>query len=265
MNIQLLKYTLKRNWKFLAIFFCVMMMYLSILIGMINPEDMQKIKDLFGTMGSFLSAFGINTETMTDPLSYTASTFFGMLVMCFSMIYYLIVINLLIVKPVDDNSLAYDLSLPISRTKFLLTQIFYLVITIFVLYLGILIVGSIMLNIMGNFDFNAYLNLVGVTFCLNIMIAMACLLLAIVFCTSKKANTIIIGFPIGLLLLSMLGGAGGEKIAWLKRITPFGWIESVDIVNHKVSTWWMYLIFILGTFIIGYISIWCFKRKKLPI
>lgn len=265
MSISIFKNTLRRGWKLLLIFFVVLCFYLSIIISLINPSDMDKIKELYGTMGNLLPAFGISIASMTSPLSYTASTFFGILVMAFTMVFYIIQANNLIAKPVDDTSIVYILSAPVTRTKLIVTQGIYLIFSLLILFLGILTTGSVILSGFGDFDFATYLNLVSVTFLLCTAIAMLSFFLSVAFCDSKLGSLLGTGVPIGLLIISMLGGAGGNKTKWLKQVSPFGWIDSVKIVNGDITTWWMYIVF-TGIIIILFIaSIAVFNKKRLPI
>lgn len=265
MSKALFKNTLIQNWKLFLIFFTVLCTYLVIIISLINPQDMEKIKELFGAMGGFLSAFGISIDAMTNPLSYTASVFFGILVMGFSMVFYIIQVNKLVAKSVEDNSLAYTLSMPISRTKFIITQAVYLCGSLMLLFIGILVTGSIALGLLGEFNFGAYANLVAITFLLNLVMALLSFLLSVAFCDSKKGISLASGVPIGFLLLSMLGGAVGDKVNWLGKISPFSWIDSVGIVNGTVSSWWMYLVFIIASAVLLVLTIIVFKNKKLPL
>jgi ABC-2 type transport system permease protein len=265
MSISIFKNTLKRNLKLLLIFFVVLCFYQTVIITLINPSDMEKIKELYGTMGNLLPAFGISIVAMTSPLSYTASTFFGTLVMAFTMVFYVIQGNNLIAKQVDDTSIVYVLSAPVTRTKLIITQGVYLIFSLAVLFLGILVTGSVVLSGFGNFNFNAYLNLVMLTFLLCTAIAMLSFFLSVAFCDTKLGTALGTGVPIALLIISMLGGAGGDSTKWLKQVSPFGWIDSVKIVNGDISTWWMYIVF-TGIIVVLFIaSIAVFNKKRLPI
>lgn len=269
MNTTLFKDTLKRNWGLLLIFAGVLCGYLGIIISLIDPADMAKIKELFGTMGEFMGAFGISMDTMTDPLAYTASTFYALMVMAFTMVYYVIQNGRLIAKPVDTGSMAYTLSMPISRGSVALTQGLYLIFAMFIHAVLMFSVGAGILATMrdylqGNW-LSSYLNLVLVTFLLTTMIAMLSYLFSVAFCDTKLGTGLAAGVPIALMLMSMLGGAGGEQLKWLKDISPFGWLDSVGIINGSVATWWMYLAFGGGIIVLLIASVIIFKKKRLPI
>lgn len=253
----------------LLIFGAVLSAYLGIIILLIDPKDMVKIQELFGTMGDFMGAFGISIAAMTDPLAYTASTFFALMVCAFTMVFYVIQNGRLIVKPVDSGSMAYTLSMPISRASVALTGGLYLVFAMFVHAVLMFGIGAGILSGMSEYMqsgwLGAYLNLVCVTFLLTTMVAMLSYFFSVAFCDSKLGTGLAAGVPIGLILMSMLGGAGGEQLEWLKNITPFGWIDGVEIVSGTAETLWMYLVF--GGAIILFLtaSVLVFKKKRLPI
>ena len=90
MNLTIFINTLKRNWKLLLIFVVVLSFYFGVIVSLANPQDMTEVRELYGTMGDMLKAFSIDIEAMTTPLSYAASTFFGVLVLAFTMVFYII-------------------------------------------------------------------------------------------------------------------------------------------------------------------------------
>lgn len=265
MNRTIFSNTWKRNWKLLLIFLAVLCMYLSIIISLIDPEDMSKVQQLFGTMAGFMDAFSIEIAAMTSPLNYTASTFFSVLVMGFTMVFYIIQVSRLILKPVDNTSLVCTLSAPVKRRTLILTNGIYLIFSMLVLFAGIFICGSGMLSLYGEFDVGAYANLVGVTFCLCTAVAMLSYFLSVAFCGSKLGLGLTAGVPIALLFLEILGGSGGEQTQWLSKITPFGYLDSVGIVTGEATVWVLYLVFAGAAAALLAASVCVFDRKQLSI
>lgn len=265
MSIPIFKNTLKRNWKLLLIFSCLLCFYQTVIISLIDPNDMEKVKELYGTLGDFMGAFSISIASMTTPLNYTASVFFSIIVMAFTMAFYVIQNIQLIVKGVEDSSIVCTLSAPVRRSTLAVTNGIYLIFSMLVLFGIILASGSIMLNSYGDFDFEAYLNLVGVTFFLCTAVAMLSYFLSVAFCDTRWGIRLAAGVPLILLFLDMLGGAGGEKTEWLKKVTPFGWLDSVGIAMGEVETWWMYLALGVAIFIFLSAAVFVFNRKRLPV
>ena len=265
MNLTIFKSTLKRYWKLLLLFVAVLCMYLSIIISLIEPDDIAKVQRLFGTMEDFMGAFSIDIAAMTSPLNYTASTFFSVLVMAFTMVFYVILSVGLIARQVEDTSLSCTLSAPVKRSTLVLTCGLFLIFSMAVLFLGILGCGLGMLGRYGAFDAMAYVNLVGVTFCLCTAVAMLSFFLSVAFCGSRLGAGLAVGVPIGLLFLQMTAGAGGDRTRWLSYLTPFGYLDSVGIVTGEVSSLGLYLVF--GTAVLALLgaSAAVFQRKRLPI
>lgn len=265
MSIPIFKNTLKRNWKLLLIFSCLLCFYQIVIISLIDPNDMEKVKELYGTMEDFMGAFSISIASMTTPLNYTASVFFSIIVMAFTMAFYVIQNIQLIVRGVEDSSIVCTLSAPVRRSTLAVTNGVYLVFSMLVLFGIILTSGSIMLNSYGDFDFGAYLNLVGITFFLCTAVAMLSYFLSVAFCDTRWGIRMAVGVPLILLFMDMLGGAGGEKTEWLKKVTPFGWLDSVGIVMGEVQTWWMYLALGGAIIVLLLATVFVFNRKRLPV
>lgn len=265
MSMTIFCNTFRRNWKLLVAFLFLLVFYQSVIISLINPDDMSEIQGLFGTMDYMMEAFSISIASMTTPLNYTASVFFSVLVMGFTMVYYVIQANSLITKQVDDTSIVCTLSAPVKRSTLILTQGVYLIFAMLVLFAGILASGSIMLGILGEYDFPAYLNLVGITFFICTAVAMLSYFLSVAFCDSRLGTVLGVGVPLAFLFLVVLGGAGGEQTEWLCKITPFGYLDSVGIVTGEVATGWMYLVFGGAVIVLMAAAVAVFDRKRLSV
>ncbi|MEG0338925.1 MAG: hypothetical protein RR573_03310, partial [Oscillospiraceae bacterium] len=112
---------------------------------------------------------------------------------------------------------------------------------------------------------SSYLNLVAVTFLLTTMVAMLSYFFSVAFCDSKLGTGLAAGFPIALVVINMLGGVGGEKTEFLTKLSPFGWLDSVGIVNGTVDTLWAYFAFGGAIIVILFASAFVFNKKRLPI
>ncbi len=257
--------TLKRNYKFLLIISAVLCFYLTVIIYMVDPDDMAKIQEMFAMFEDMMNAFGMDVDAMTDLLSYVASTFFTTLIMAFCMVFYILQANRLVAKQVADNSLCYTLSMPISRTKFILTQAIYLICAMLFMYVLMFLNGLICMNTVAKIDNLAYFNLCALSFLLNTALAMAVLFVSICCCTNSKLGYVSAVLPIALLLLYMLGSAGGESFEFLTVISPYGWIDAVAIANNRIDIWWMYIVFVAIIAIFTALSVAVFKNKRLPI
>ncbi len=264
MNKTVMFANVKRNYMLLAIFAVVLCFYLVVIVSIVDVDDMQSLKDLFAVAGGFLDAFGMDLEAMTSVLSYTASTFFSILVMAFSMVYYIIAVNRLISQPIQNGSLAYTLSMPLSRVKYMVTQIAYLLLSQLLLFVLVFVVGLCSMLAKDSIDVLAYLDLVSIVMLLNMALAVLVVLISVCCATSARWQWMPTAVPVSLLVCNIIGGAGGDKWAWLSDISPFGWIDPVAVVTSG-SDWWMYLVLLLFVVLGSVASILLFKNKKLPL
>ncbi len=256
--------TLKQNYKLLLIFIFILNMYQGVIISMANPIDMSEIAGVFEFAEPMLAAFGINIAEFSTVLNYTASVFFSVLVMAFTMVFYVIQSIGLIAKPVADTSIANTLMLPVTRFKLAFVKGLYLAFSLLVLYLFVFVGGSFFLSRHGEFDIGAYFNLVFVNCALATMVASVSYFLSVVFCDSKWGVNLAVSVPIALILLSIIGGAS-EDLEFIKNLSPFAHIDAVGVVTNEINTLPYYLLFYgLSTVLIVFAGL-IFKRKNLNI
>lgn len=256
----LVLYQIKQSWKMTTFIALILCAYQAVIISLVNPQDMASIQSLFGVMGGFLDAFGISVESMTSPLAYTASTFFSSLVQIFSMLFYMIAVYIQIARPIQDTSLAYTLSSPVSRKQWLNSHFIALTIELVCLFGLIFVSGSLMLWWKGSFAWQRYALLVFVTWLLVLMMGFLTSFLCVI-ATGHMGLTI--GIPLVFLIASMLCQAGGEKLNWLVKLTPFGWLDSVKIVNGDQSVLFIGIGLVLLCGLWLGLSQFIFKKKNL--
>lgn len=264
MSRVLFKNTLRRMWMLAVGFTGILIMYQSIIISLIDPENMSEIQSLFSVAEGMLDVFGMDITAMTSPLAYTASTFFGMLALAFPMIYYCILNNSLIAKGVENTSIAYTLTAPIKRTTVVITQGLYLISSLVFIFIGVFISGVIMLATKDVTDFWSYANLCGITMVICIFVAVFSYLLTVVFCSSKLSLALGAGVPIAFILLNMISNVD-ESVGFLAKLTPFGYVDPVDVVMGDQSVLGLYIVFISLTVLCIAAAAKVFKNKNLAI
>ena len=67
MSVTVFKNTWKRQWKLLLIFLCVLCFYQVVVISLIDPDDMAKVQEIFGSMEEYMSIFSISI-----PVAYSS-------------------------------------------------------------------------------------------------------------------------------------------------------------------------------------------------
>lgn len=265
MSLTLFRNTLKKNWLLLLIFFSVLSMYSCVMISMYDPANTQQMTQMLNMLpAEVVAAFGMS-GTANDLCGYLAGYLYGLLVFAFPMVYAIILSHKLVAKQVDNGSFAYLLSTPNSRVKLVATQGVYGLISILLLFIGVIAVGIAMSHALfpQALAVAPYLKLNLLTCLVNCSIFMISFFFSCVFNESKKALAFGAGIPIGLLLVQMLGGASKE-LDFLKRCSPYGWYDPSAIAQGD-SICLLSLLYISISLVLFVGALLIFKRKRLPL
>lgn len=265
MSITLLKTTFRKNWILLLIFFGVLTMYTTIMISMYNPDDMEALTSMLDLLPEeLIKAFGF-AGAVTDLTVYLASWLYGMLMFAFPMVYCIILGNQLVAKTVDNGSMAYLLSTPNSRTRIIVTQGVYALLSVAVLFAALFGMGLLASSAAfpGLLDAGAYFRLNVTTMLVNMVVMMITFFFSCLFNDSKFSLGFGAGVPIMFLLMNMLGGAS-EGAEILKEISIYGLYDPVELVRGSDVSGLN--LFFAGIVIVLFIaSVLVFRRKRLPL
>lgn len=265
MSAALFKHTFKKNWLLLLTFFGVLTMYITIMIAMFDPDDMEAITSMLELFpADLMTAMGFS-QLVTDLTSYLASWLYGLLMFGFPMVYCIILGNRLVAKKVDNGSFASYLSTPVSRTRIIFTQGIYALVSMFVLFAAILGVGIATSELLhpGLLEIDRFLQLNITTMLVNMVVMMICFLFSCLFNDSGLSTGFGAGLPITFLLLNMLGGTSSD-LEILKKFSLYGWYDPVELVRGNMD-WTINLIYIVLTVVLFAASVIIFKRRQLPI
>lgn len=265
MSIPLLKLNFKKNIVLFIIFYGVLVMYLGVMISMFNPDNLLQMNELLSMMPeSIIQAFGM-TGLFTDLTGYLASYLYGLLMFGFPLVYCILLGNRLVVKMVDNGSFAYLLSTPNSRTKIIVTQLFYGLCSIFALFTLVTGTGILLANIMfpSALDITSFIVLNIYTMLVNMSIFSIVFFFSSFFNESSKALSFGAGIPILFLLMNMLGGTN-ESITWIKELSLYGLYNPTDIAMGTYPILPL-VIFTSTILILSISSILIFKNKRLPL
>ncbi len=188
MSITLLNATWKKKWLLLVIFFGVLTMYITVMISMFNPNDMQPINNMLKLFPeSMMKAFGFSNAP-TNLTGYLASFLYGMLMLGFPLVYCAILGNRLVAKIVDNGSFAYLLSTPNSRTKIVFTQGVYALLSIAALSAALFGIGVLIcaVSFPGVLNVTAFSRLNFTTMLVNMTVMMICFFFSCLFNDTKK-------------------------------------------------------------------------------
>lgn len=265
MSITLLKTTAKKNWVLLLIFFAVLTMYTTIMISMYNPEDMEAMLAMMKLLPEdMMKAMGFS-NVITDLTGYLASWLYGMLMFGFPMVYCIILGNKLVAKTVDNGSMAYLLSTPVSRVRIIVTQGVYALLSVFILFAALFGVGVIASGAMfpGALDLEGYIRLNLTTMLINMVVMMITFFFSCLFNDTKYSLGFGAGIPIMFFLMNMLGGASKEAEI-LKKLSIYGMHDPVQIAGGG-SALGLNLLFVVIIIVIFTASVLFFKKKRLPL
>ena len=243
MNKSLFKQSFKANWKIWLVVTLVM---------------------------SFLVAQFCAMES--GVMDLTTVIFYGMMSIIIPVIYVVVTANNLLARLVDDGSMAYVLSSPIKRKNVALTQILYLVSTLFITYLLTFLVHIIIKSVMGSnsLSYSQILFLNIASFLTTLAISGICFMFSGIFNRSKYsigAGGMISVFFILMSMMAMFGGLSPSMsgLSNFKYLTIITLCNNNSIINNDAK--WLIdviaLLFIsISTYSIG--VIW-FNKKNLPL
>lgn len=265
MSFELFRMTWKRNWLLIFIILAILIMYMSVMITMFDPKDMEALGSMLDMLpADMIKAFGF-TNVITDLTSYLASWLYGMLMLAFPLIHNVILGNRLVASMVDNGSFAYLLSTPTSRVKIITTLGLYATFSVVVLFIGIFISGVVLCSIFfpSTLDISAFAALNLTTMLVNLAIMMICFFCSCFFSDAKLSLGFGSGISIVMLLMNMLGNAS-NTISFLKNFSLYGFYDPVAVVQGSNVVWinLFYGILAIALFIS---SIILFRRKRLSL
>ena len=265
MNFPLFKSTLRANWIIGVLFLAIMLMYLSIILTMFDPDSMESVNQLLESLPSeLIRAMGFDA-LVTDLASFLAGYYYSFLAIMFPMIYCIITANRLVAKHVDSGSMAYLLSTPHSRLTIVTTQALYLMASmadlLILIGLAALIQSAAMFP--GQLAVGPFLllNLMAILFMLAI--SGICFFFSCIFDDTKYSLAFGAGIPVIFFLIDMLAKVGGNT-TWLKNLTLFTLYNPAAIVAGDFS--WASPVAFLAIAMITYAGgILLFNRRSLPM
>ncbi len=265
MSFTLLKTVLKKNWTLLLIFFGVLTMYMTIMISMYNPNDMEALTSMLKMFPPELMKAMSFSDMVTDLTSYLASWLYGLLMFGFPMVYCIILGNRLVAKMVDNSSFVYLLSTPNSRVRIIITQGVYALASVALLFAALFGVGVLVSSFMfpNTLDISAFFRLNLTTMLVNMVVMMISFFFSCLFNETKLSLGFGAGIPIAFLIMNMLGGASADAEI-LKKLSIYGFYDGVEIVRGA-KVWGVNLVYIAAIMILFTAAVLVFRKKRLPL
>lgn len=266
LNFTLFKRSVKSSYKLLLIFVGVLTLYFCVIAGMYDPDDLDILNQLASLKLSpeLLSAMGF-TLIDTSLLGFLSSYFYGLLMLAFPMVFYIILANKLIAGHVDKGSMAYILATPNTRKKVAVTQATMLLssITLLVLFVTLLGIVYCQAAFPGMLDVKNFLLLNFGVLLTHFAISGICFFSSCLFNESRLSLLLGSGLPIAFLLVQMLSNSG-EKLEILKYFTVFTLFNPIDIIHGENFAIPFIILTVIGVALYG-AGIVIFDKKDLPL
>jgi ABC-type transport system involved in multi-copper enzyme maturation permease subunit len=253
-------------------------------LGLLQYEIVLRLKGL--SLIGLMQVLGFNSDILTAWLNFDIQVmmddmYYTIGCMLIPMIYVIITANKLLVDQVDRGTMAYVLSTPTKRTKVVRTQMLYLVLSIFVMFLFQACAGILsQLIVMGeaNAGHILLLNFGGAM--VTLALSGICFLASAYFNYSKYAYAFSGGLCVFFFLAKVLGMFGNEMFATvgmgvstMKLFDYFSILTLLDTASiaslqtdaPSFAFLWKFAI-LLGIALVTYtLSIFVFKKKDLSL
>ena len=264
-SVALFKKELKSNMGLLVIFMGILALYGGMVVAMYDPELGKSLQEMAESMPKMFAAFGMDAQA-TTLMDFMINYLYGFLLIAFPAIFSIILANRLVVKYVDDGSMAYLLATPQKRFKIVMTQVIFLIACLLLLLafntIFIIIVAEIMFP--GQIEIMEFIWLNLGLLRLHFFLAATCFMPSCIFSEYKKSTMVGTGVVVYSLLVQMLSQIG-DKWENLKYATPLTLFQPQKLVGmENEAVWALGVLGVLGTFLFGIgISRFCHKDMAL--
>lgn len=255
----------KRNLK-LAVFpflliLAVLSMYTTVIIYMYNPELAETLNTYQQTLPEMMAAVGM-TGMASNLLEWMQIYLYGFIMLLFPLIFLLMIVQKLLMGMIDKGTLANFLATPNSRGKMIRTQLFSMLLWLFLLMGMITVIGVISCEVMfpGELEIETYLALNLRTFLLQLAI-LAFVFLAACFCSENKYYYLIgAGVPVLCFLMQMISNMG-EKLEKLRYATIYSLLDAEEVIKQGSGLGWQGILLLGMSLCMILIGVKRFQRR----
>ena len=193
-----------------------------------NPAITEIAQSLPSTVKT---VFGVPANARTDTFeAFISGQFFARIWVMIMALYGIGTANALLAKMVEDGSLAFLLSTPVSRSEIVSTQTGVLMSTNAIL-VAAMIVGVYLGTVCSGIDIEhgryIDLGLLGLSF--FSLIEMYSLFFSACFVEEEQALTYAMGLTLIFYALDIVGGLS-DKCSWLKKLSLFQWFQPQEVL-----------------------------------
>lgn len=255
----------KRNMKtgifpFLLIL-AVLSLYTTVIIYMYHPELAETLNTYQQTLPEMMAAVGM-TGMASSLLEWIQIYLYGFIMLLFPLIFLLMMVQKLLMGMIDKGTLANFLATPNSRGKIIWTQLFSMILWLFLLMGMITVIGIVSCEVMfpGKLEIETYLALNLRTFLLQLAV-LAFVFLTASFCSENKYYYLAgAGVPVLCFLMQMLSNMG-EKLEKLKYVTIYTLLAAEEIIDQGPGFGWQGLLLLGISFCMILIGVRRFQKR----
>ena len=264
-SFTLYKRELKGSWKLLLIFAAILTMYVTMIVGMYDPELSATLEELTKAMPDLMNAVGMTGGSAT-LIGFMSSYLYGMLLLCFPMVFLILRANALIAKYVDRGSMVALLAAPVKRRTVAFTQMKVLGTCIFALlaYVTILQIAVAEAYFPGELDIGKLLLMNVGLLCLQLFIGGICFLSSCLFSDAKYSVTFGAGIPVLMYVVQMIANMGGN-LDKAKYFTFFTLFDPEGLIAGESAAIAGMPILLAGALALYAVGIVVFSKKDLHI
>ncbi len=266
MSIPLFLKNIKENSLFLMVFIFLMTIYLVVIIFMYDPNGIGAFNDIMALLPTTLVRVMGLSDIESSMTGFLGGLFFGFTIYLFPMVYCITMGNRLVTKYVYDGSMANFLASSNSRIKIILTQAFYLILSIALLFLTIQIVGIQASNYFytGVLNTEIFTQMNTGACLLTMAMAMIGFLFACLFNDSRLTIMFTSGVSILFFMLTLLGRSF-ERFSMLEKFSIYSFYDGAAIASGQGNYGTMITVFIIIILLSLFASLGIFAYKRLPI
>jgi ABC-2 type transport system permease protein len=265
-SFPLLKSNIRSNYVLFIIFVAIMIMYLTIIASMYDPEMIDAMEAYLALLPAEMVRAMNFTVLEPNLTGFIAGYFYGFIILMFPLIYTTILANRSVASFVDSGSMGFLLATPNSRRKIALTQAYFLSGSVKLLIVVTMIVGILFSVVLfpGELDIWRFVLLNIGAILLYFAISAIGFFASCLFNETRFSLALGAGVPLLFLLMKMLSDVG-EELAFLGRASLFSLFDPEAILALDGSV----LPSFLALFVIGVVlyaaGIWVFTKKDLPL
>lgn len=237
MNKTLFRMEWKYTWKLLLIFLAILTMYFTIMLTMFDPALGSALAEFEKLMPDMMAAVGMSGSGAT-LVDFFSTYLYGMIMIMFPFLFSVILSLRLLVKKVDNGSMAYLLCSGEKRSRVWLSQLCVLLSALFLLIAYCVVLGIVCSAIMfpGDLDITAFLRLNLGCLLLQTALAAICFLASSLLNEYRHAALAGAGIGIVFILIQMLANMKGD-LEILQYATILTLFDTAGLIANEAQAW----------------------------